>query len=95
MAAGAGAEDPRRAFGAIERGIKILERRAKMFGYDAPVQVEVAATMTDATSEDMRTRVREKLLRLTDSLPIIEIQPVAPQLGEPGGNGHGSCASST
>ena len=81
--------------GAIERGIKILERRAKMFGYDAPTQVEVSATVADVTSEEMRERVREKLLRLADGLPVIEVQPVVPQLGEAGGNGHGSSAAST
>ena len=75
--------------------LRIMDRRARLLGLDAPQQVEMAAIIGDMTSEDLRTRVREKLLRLADGLPVIELQPVVPQLGEPGGNGHGSCASST
>jgi cobalt-zinc-cadmium resistance protein CzcA len=48
-----------------------------------------------ANAQELVTRVREKLMRLADGLPVIEVQPVVPQLGEPGGNGHGSRTSST
>ncbi len=82
--------------GAITNGVKILERRAKMLGYDAPQQVQMAAVVAEVdTAEAARLRVREKLLRLFGGdgagaqMPVLDITPVAPKLGEAGGNGHG------
>jgi hypothetical protein len=74
---------------AVELVLRIMERRARLLGLDAPQQVEMAAVVGISDASEIQQRVAAKLAAFVASVPdVIDIKAVPPQEGS-GGNGHG------
>lgn len=86
--------------GAIDAAVRIMARRARMFGYDAPQVVDASLVVTpgsgtsDSTALALSARQRlDRLLKGASTAPVIDVTPIVPGNGNGhgngGGNGHG------
>lgn len=71
---------------AIGQGVRILERRAKMFGYDAPTQVEMSGSMEVVQVFQL---AQASLAAKLANLPVIDVTPLLAALSTGGDSGNG------